>query len=84
MKALIIDDHAIVRRGISSLLQEHFKDVVIGEAGDAQEGLATVPKDKWDIAIVDISMPGRNGLELIQDIKREKPDLPILVISSHA
>lgn len=84
MKALIIDDHAIMRRGITSLLQEHFKDVIAGEAADAHEGLAAVPKDEWDIAIVDISMPGRNGLELIQDIKRDKPDLPILVISSHA
>lgn len=84
MKALIIDDHSIVRRGITSLLQEHFKNVVVGEAGDAQEGMAAVPKDAWDIAIVDISMPGRNGLELIQDIKRDKPDLPVLVISSHA
>lgn len=84
MKALIIDDHAIVRRGISSLLQEHFKNVIIGEASDAQEGLASVLNDEWDVAIVDISMPGRNGLELIQDVKRDKPDLPILVISSHA
>lgn len=84
MKALIIDDHAIMRRGITSLLQDHFKDVIVGEAGDAYEGLAAVPKDSWDIAIVDISMPGRNGLELIQDIKRDRPDLPILVISSHA
>ncbi|MES2439130.1 MAG: response regulator transcription factor [Verrucomicrobiota bacterium] len=84
MKALIIDDHAIVRRGIVSLLQEHFKNVEVGEAGDAKEGMAAVFREAWDLAVVDISMPGRNGLELIQDIKREKPDLPILVISSHA
>lgn len=83
MKALIIDDHAIVRRGLISLLQEHFKDVEVGEAGDAREGLAAVAQEAWDLAVVDISMPGRNGLELIQDIKREKPDLKILVISSH-
>lgn len=84
MKALIIDDHAIVRRGLISLLQEHFKDVEVGEAGDAKEGLAAVAQEEWDLAVVDISMPGRNGLELIQDIKREKPDLKILVISSHS
>lgn len=84
MKVLIIDDHAIVRRGMISLLQEHFKGVEVGEAGDAKAGLAAVVQAPWDLALVDISMPGRCGLELVQDIKREKPALPILVISTHS
>lgn len=83
MKILIIDDHAIVRRGMSSLLQEHFKGVKIGEAEDAKTGLAAVMKQPWDLAMVDINMPGRNGLELIQELKVEKPALPVLVVSSH-
>lgn len=83
MKVLIIDDHAIVRRGMISLLQEHFKDVEVGEAGDSKSGLEAVMRESWDLAIVDITMPGRNGLELIQDIKLEKPTLPVLIISSH-
>lgn len=82
MKVLIVDDHAIVRRGIISLLQEHFKEVEIGEAADAREGLAAVGREKWDLVVVDISMPGRGGLELIQDIKRENAALPVLVVSS--
>ena len=83
MKVLIIDDHAIVRRGMISLLQEHFKDVEVGEANDSKSGLEAVIRESWDLAIVDITMPGRNGLELIQDIKLEKPTLPVLIISSH-
>ena len=83
MKILIIDDHAIVRRGMASLLQEHFKDLEIGEAEDAKTGLAAVMKQPWDLAMVDINMPGRNGLELIQELKVEKPALRVLVVSSH-
>ncbi len=67
-----------------SLLRENFKAVEIGEAGDAKEGLAAVIREPWDLAVVDISMPGRSGLELIQDIKRESPTIPILVVSSQA
>lgn len=85
MRVLIIDDHAIVRRGMISLLREHFEDVEVAEAGDAKEGMATLTGDgSWDLVAVDISMPGRNGLELIQDIRKEQPTLPILVISTHA
>jgi DNA-binding NarL/FixJ family response regulator len=83
MRVLIIDDHAIVRRGMISLLEEHFKDVEVGEASEARGGLEAVKGSHWDLVIVDITMPGRNGLELIQDIKLERATLPILVISSH-
>ena len=55
MRVLIVDDHAIVRRGMISLLQEHFKGVEIGEAGDAKEGLEAVQREKWDLAVVDWS-----------------------------
>lgn len=84
MRVLIIDDHAIVRRGMISLLQENFKGVEVGEAGDSKTGLAAISSQAWELVLVDISMPGRSGLELIQDIKREKPNLPILVISTHS
>lgn len=84
MRVLIIDDHAIVRRGMISLLREFFhEDVEVGEAGDAKTGMAAVIETPWDLVLLDISMPGRNGLELISEIKREKPELPILVISTH-
>ena len=83
MKVLIVDDHAVVRRGMISLLEEHLKEVEFGEASEARSALEAVKKEQWDLVIVDISMPGRNGLELIQDIKLERATLPILVISSH-
>lgn len=83
MRILIIDDHALVRRGIVSLLNERFKDLQTGEAEDARTGLAAVIGSPWDLVLVDITMPGRNGLGLLQDIKREAPALPVLVISAH-
>lgn len=67
-----------------SLLQEHFGELQAGEAGDAREGLEAVMREPWDVAVVDISMPGRSGLELIQDIRRERPETPILVVSSQS
>lgn len=84
MKVLIVDDHAIVRRGMISLLQEHFTGLEAGEAADARQGLSAALGEPWDVVVVDISMPGRSGLELVQDIRREKPALPILVVSSQS
>jgi len=84
MRVLIIDDHAVVRRGMISLLREYFKEVEIGEAADAKAGMIAVDGAPWDLVLVDISMPGRNGLELIGDISRAKPALPILVMSTHS
>ncbi|MEI6818670.1 MAG: response regulator transcription factor [Verrucomicrobiota bacterium] len=83
MKVLIVDDHFLVRQGMISLLKEHFKDVEIGEASDAKTGLIAATQSPWDLVVVDISMPGRNGLGLLQDIKREKPSQPVLIISAH-
>ncbi len=84
MKVLIVDDHALVRRGMISLLKEFFGDVETAEAGDSREGLEAVIREAWDVAVVDISMPGRSGLELVQDMRRERPAMPILVVSSQA
>jgi two-component system, NarL family, invasion response regulator UvrY len=84
MKLLIIDDHAVVRRGMQFLLLAHFEGIEIGEAEEAKSGLASVMENDWDIVVLDISMPGRNGMDLIQEIKTAKPALPILVISGHS
>jgi two-component system, NarL family, invasion response regulator UvrY len=83
MKLLIIDDHAVVRRGMQFLLMSHFKGIEIGEAEEAKSGLASVIENDWDIVVLDIGMPGRNGMDLIQEIKAVKPEVPILVISGH-
>ncbi len=67
-----------------SLLREYVdEDVEIGEAADAKTGMVAVIGKPWDLALLDVSMPGRDGIELIAEIKREKPALPILVMSNH-
>lgn len=84
MRILIVDDHSIVRRGLIAILREHLPSVEFGEAGNSSEAFAAVLAGQWNLAVVDVSMPGRNGLDLIRDIKREQPDLPVLVVSAHS
>jgi len=84
MKILIVDDHPLVRRGMISLMQDHYKDAEFGESESSREGFAAVMKGSWDLVIVDISMPGRSGLDLIKDIRLVKPHLPLIVVSAQA
>ena len=67
-----------------SLLREHFKNVEFGESEDARQGYSAAVEGEWDLVLMDISMPGRSGLDFIQDVKRAKPGLPVLVVSAHA
>ncbi|MGD7654342.1 MAG: response regulator [Verrucomicrobiales bacterium] len=83
MKILIVDDHAIVRSGMISLLREHFSNLEFGESANARKGFEMLSGSDWDLVIVDISMPGRSGLDLIQDIRDAKPEIPVLVVSAH-
>jgi DNA-binding NarL/FixJ family response regulator len=83
MKILLTDDHALVRQGLKLILADHFKKAVFGEARNAEEALARVLKEKWDVAVLDITMPGRGGLELLKEIKRLRPKMPVLVLSMH-
>jgi len=81
MRIIIADDHAVVRRGLKEILaSEHDMDVV-GEAKDGDEALELVRKLDWDVAVLDFSMPGRSGVELIKEIKRRHPGRPVLVLS---
>src|SRR2546423_14698427 len=81
MRILIADDHAVVRRALKQILAaEHDMDVV-GEAKDGDEALELVRKLDWDVAVLDFSMPGRSGVELIKEIKRRHPSRPVLVLS---
>ncbi|MBC8127219.1 MAG: response regulator transcription factor [Gloeobacteraceae cyanobacterium ES-bin-144] len=84
MKILLVDDHSLVRRGMISLLREHFKDADFGEAENTKQGLNQVIRTSWDLVIVDITMVGRNGLDLLKDIKIHQPSLPVLVVSAHS
>lgn len=81
MKILIADDHEVVRQGVRQILIEGFEKVAFGEAVNAAELLAQVRKQKWDLVLLDISMPGRSGLEALVELKKEQPKLPVLVLS---
>lgn len=82
-RILIADDHAIVRRGLKQILEEEPGLEVQGEAQNAQEVLEYLRKQKWDLVILDISMPGRSGLDVLCDLRMDYPSLPVLILSMH-
>lgn len=83
IRVLIVDDHAIVRRGLRELLSDEFRGAAFGEASDAHQALEQIWKEKWDVALLDITLPGRSGLDLLKEIKAARPRLPVLVLSVH-
>jgi DNA-binding NarL/FixJ family response regulator len=83
IKVLIADDHAVVRRGLKQILEDSGDIAVLGEASNAAEIMEKLYENEWDILILDITMPGKNGLDALIDIKQKKPDLKILVLSIH-
>ena len=83
IKILIADDHAVVRRGLKQILAEEPNMAVFGEACNAQEVLKNVREQDWDIVILDITMPDRSGLDVLKELKRERPKLPVLFLSIH-
>src|ERR1044072_5032283 len=80
-KILIADDHTVVRRGLKQILLEEFPFAFIEEVADAEELIKRVMKEEWNVVISDLSMPGRSGLELLQQIKQYYPKLPVLILS---
>jgi DNA-binding NarL/FixJ family response regulator len=83
MKILLADDHAVVRHGLKQILTDAFKRATYGEARNAQEALDLVWKEDWDVVVLDITMPGRSGLDVLREIKKSKPRVPVLVLSMH-
>lgn len=83
MRILIADDHPIVRRGLKEILGDAFTRVTFGEAKTANETLDKVQSEAWDIVILDISMPGKTGLDILGDLLRLRPRLPVLLLSVH-
>jgi DNA-binding NarL/FixJ family response regulator len=81
MKVLITDDHPIVRQGLKQLLKETFEAIVVDEAGNGTEALDKIKTDKYDIVLLDIAMPGMNGLEVLKEIQKFNKTLPVLIIS---
>ena len=82
LKILTIDDHEVVRRGIKEMFTE--ESATFGEARSGAEALALVRKQQWDIAVLDISLDGRSGLEVLTELKQLRPRMPVLILSMHA
>src|SRR5258708_33029947 len=81
MKILIADDHAVVRHGLRQILADDFKKASFGEASTGQEALSKVWKENWDVVVLDITMPARGWLEILKEIKKSRPKLPVLLFS---
>jgi DNA-binding NarL/FixJ family response regulator len=85
IKVLIADDHAIVRSGLKQILDETSGEIQVqGEAANGREVLEKIHAQDWDVLVLDITMPGRSGLDILKDIRQLKPKLPILILSMHA
>ncbi len=83
IRVLIADDHTVVRRGLKQILLEGFPTALVEEVPDAEELIKRVMQSEWDVIISDLSMPGRSGLDALQQIKQFNPKLPVLILSIH-
>jgi DNA-binding NarL/FixJ family response regulator len=84
IRALVADDHAVVRRGLRDVLGESRDIVVRGEARNASEVLEKVRHEPWDVVVLDLNLPDRSGLDLLGDLKRERPNLPVLILTVYS
>jgi len=80
-RILIADDHALFRRGVSLILKQSGDDLVIGEAGDAGEIMRSLEQASWDLLILDLELPGRSGMDLLREVHRRFPMLPVMILT---
>lgn len=83
LKVFIADDHSIVRKGFRQIIEETANMAVIGEASNGDEVLSKARAENWDVLVLDLSMPGRGGLDVLQELRSLRPKMPILVLSMH-
>ena len=84
LKILIADDHAIVRQGLKQIVAETRDMVVAGEASNGQELFNKLKEDDYDVIVLDITMPGRSGIDVLRQLRSERPRLPVLILSVHS
>lgn len=84
IRVIIVDDHEIVRKGLIQIMTDVTDIEISGEAGDANEALTLIRAGGCDVAVIDLTMPGKSGLDLLLELRREYPRLPVLVLSMHA
>lgn len=83
IRILLADDHVLFREGLKQILGKHKELRVLDEAGSGTEALEKIYSKRYDVVILDISMPGRSGLDILGEIRKEHPDLPVLILSMH-
>jgi len=83
-RVLLADDHEVVRKGIRSILEDRCAPIEIAEASNGDEALAKLGAGEFDAAVLDLSMPGRSGIDLLSEVKHRYPKLPVLILSLHA
>lgn len=84
IRVLVADDHAVVRHGLKQILSEEPDIQEVGEAGSVAEALRMGREAEWDVVILDITMPDGSGLDILRELKHQKPQLPVLVLSVHS
>ena len=77
---LIVDDHAVVRRGLREILADE-RNLEVSETADPHEALRLIREQTWSLVVLDIDLPGKSGLEILKDVRRERPRLPVLILS---
>ena len=83
IRILLVDDHPVVRYGIRQIVLDGLKSVSIGEASDATHAMANIRSNTWDVVVLDVTLPGVSGLDVLKEIRRDYPELPVLVLSMH-
>jgi DNA-binding NarL/FixJ family response regulator len=83
LRILIADDHALIRKGLKQVLADEFPQSQFGEAGNAREALTLIGNQAWDVILLDITMPGQSGLDVLKQVKQLHPKTPVLVLSMH-
>jgi DNA-binding NarL/FixJ family response regulator len=82
-RILIAEDHQIVRHGLRDILTSHLPSVTFGEAGNAADAINLLIQHEWDLLLLDINLPGRSGLEVLEEARRLRPKTPVLVLTSY-
>src|SRR5216684_489931 len=83
-RILIVDDHEVVREGIKRIFDKQPGTVAFGPAGTAAEARSLAREEDWDVAVLDLSLGGRSGLEVLKELKQIRPRLPVLILSMHS
>ena len=83
IRLLLVDDHTMFREGLKQILSKHEDIIVAGECGNGNDALALASSTRCDMVVLDISLPGRSGWEILSELRREHPELPVLILSMH-